>query len=606
MCGIVAVVGCENAAEDLLEGLRRLEYRGYDSAGLALVSAQGVQRWRAKGKVADLEAVMASGDVQGVTGIAHTRWATHGVPNEANAHPHQAGQVSIVHNGIIENFKALRQEVTAKGRVLTSDTDTEVIAHLLDLALEAGAAPQDAFMDVVARLHGAFALAVLMQSAPEAIFGARKGAPLVVGLSEAGHILASDTLAFAGKAHSVIYLDEGDRVRVEADQVTILDAAGRPVNRAVHGAVFSAALAEKGPYRHFMEKEIHEQPEVVGRTLTHYLDAVESEVRAFEGLDFKGVSRLLIVGCGTASYAGRVAEYWFEKLANLPVEVDIASEFRYRAPAFLKDDVALFISQSGETADTLEAMRLCQAKGVKTIVLVNAPHSTMAREADLVVPILAGPEIGVASTKAFTCQISALAALAVMAATQRGTMAKADERAHVSHLIGSPGLMATALELEDQIIALAHEIAQTRTVLYLGRDQFYPMALEGALKLKEISYIHAEGYAAGELKHGPIALIEEGVDVIVIAPHDELFDKTRSSIEQVKSRGARVIVLTDQEGSAALADDSLIKIVLPEASYLTSSLVMSVGIQLLAYHVAVHKGTDVDQPRNLAKSVTVE
>lgn len=606
MCGIVGVVGRDTAREDLLEGLRRLEYRGYDSAGLALMAHEGVQRWRAKGKVADLEAAIGEASAGGTTGIAHTRWATHGVPNEANAHPHQAGQVSIVHNGIIENFKSLREEVMAKGRTLSSDTDTEVIAHLLDLALETQASAQDAFMSVVARLQGAFALAVMMHKAPDCLFGARKGAPLVVGLSEAGNILASDTLAFAGKAHSVIYLDEGDRVRVEADQVTILNAAGTPVNRAVHGAVLSAALAEKGPYRHFMEKEIHEQPEVVGRTLTHYLNAVEGEVRAFEGLDFSDVSRLQIVGCGTASYAGRVAEYWFEKLANLPTEVDIASEFRYRDPAFLKGDVALFISQSGETADTLEAMRLCQAKGVKTIVLVNAPHSTMAREADLVVPILAGPEIGVASTKAFTCQVSALAALAVMAASQRGTVSADVARAHIADLIASPGLMAAALEVEPQIIALAHDIAQTRTVLYLGRDQFYPMALEGALKLKEISYIHAEGYAAGELKHGPIALIEEGVDVIVIAPHDELFDKTRSSIEQVKSRGARVIVLTDHEGNIALADDSLIKIVLPEASYLTSSLVMSVGIQLLAYHVAVHKGTDVDQPRNLAKSVTVE
>ncbi|WP_417481988.1 glutamine--fructose-6-phosphate transaminase (isomerizing) [Maricaulis sp.] len=606
MCGIVGIAGSQRAQSILIEGLRRLEYRGYDSAGIAIQSGdQGIRRNRAAGKVSALEAILPA-DLIGATGIAHTRWATHGAPTEANAHPHRAGRVCLVHNGIIENFKPLREALLAQGCTFASETDTEVVAHMLDRALAGGESPRQALASVLARLEGAFALAAIIEGEPDLLLGARRGAPLVAAVGETCGFLASDILAIAGEARSVVYLEEGDAVLVRPGSLEIFQADGQTVTRDLVPVPHSAILAEKGNYRHFMQKEIYEQPEVVGHTLSAYLDPVAGEIRPRDGVDFAAASRLLIVGCGTASYAGQIAEYWFEALSGLPVEVDIASEFRYRKPAFMPNDMALFISQSGETADTLEAMRMCKAAGLKTVVLVNSPLSTMAREADIVAPTMAGPEIGVASTKAFTCQLASLAALAVLAGVQRGRIDAADQASHVSRLMGVPGLMAQALRIEDQINHLAGELAQASIVLYLGRNEFFPMALEGALKLKEISYIHAEGYAAGELKHGPIALIEDDVAVIVIAPYDELFIKTRSSIQEVRARGARVIAITDPRGAAELEGEASSIITLPRAEGLAAPLVAAVAVQLLAYYVAVHKGTDVDQPRNLAKSVTVE
>ena len=606
MCGIVGVTGRLNAQDILIEGLKRLEYRGYDSAGISVISANGeVKRARAPGKVSNLIDAMTA-DVSGSIGIAHTRWATHGAPTQANAHPHQAGRVSLVHNGIIENYKSLREELIQAGRVFVSETDTEVVAHLLDQSLEQGFAPKEALVSVLDRLEGAFALAAVIEGEPELVLGARRGAPLIAALGDGAGFLASDIMAITGEAHSMIYLEEGDAVLVKPGGVEVFDASGLPADRPLVPAIKSVVLAEKGNYRHFMQKEIYEQPEVVGRTLSAYLDAVSGTVKPRDEIDFQAMSRLLIIGCGTASYAGQVAEYWFENIARLPVEIDLASEFRYRNPAFMDKDAALFISQSGETADTLEAMRMCKSAGLKTIALVNSPHSTMAREADLVVPTLAGAEIGVASTKAFTCQLSALASLAILAGVQRGHVDKDHERLLVEQLMSVPGLMASSLKIENQIDDLASELSHASIVLYLGRNEFFPMALEGALKLKEISYIHAEGYAAGELKHGPIALIEEGVSVVVIAPKDALFVKTKSSIQEVRARGARVIAITDEDGALELEGEASSIITLPNAKGLAAPLVSAVAVQLLAYYVAVHKGTDVDQPRNLAKSVTVE
>jgi len=606
MCGIVGVTGRADALAVLINGLRRLEYRGYDSAGVALIDLDGrVSRARAPGKVAALEAKLQDG-MAGSLGIAHTRWATHGAPNEPNAHPHQAGRVSLVHNGIIENFKLLRDELIADGHVFVSETDTEVVAHLLDREIVRGGDITAAWLAVLSRLEGAFALAAVVAGEDGVLLGARRGAPLVAASGDGAGYLASDIMAIAGEARSMIYLEEGDAAVVRPGSIEIFDESGQLVARPVQPTMTSMILAEKGNYRHFMQKEIYEQPEVVGHTLSGYLDAVAGHVRDRPGIDFSVASRLLIVGCGTASYAGQVAEYWFESLAGIPVKVDIASEFRYRKPAFMANDMALFISQSGETADTLEAMRMCKAAGLKTIALVNSPHSSMAREADIVAPTMAGPEIGVASTKAFTCQLASLAALAVLAGVQRGRIDAAEQASHVTRLMGIPGLMAQALRIEDQINHLAGELAQASIVLYLGRNEFFPLAMEGALKLKEISYIHAEGYAAGELKHGPIALIEDDVAVIVIAPHDHLFTKTRSSIQEVRARGARVIAITDNLGAAELEGEASAIITLPRAEGLAASFVAAVAVQLLAYYVAVHKGTDVDQPRNLAKSVTVE
>ncbi len=606
MCGIVGVTGQQNASSILIEGLRRLEYRGYDSAGIAVRGDDGaLHRVRAPGKLSALEAKL-TGSETGGTGIGHTRWATHGAPNETNAHPHRAGQVTLAHNGIIENFKPLREEMVAAGRTFVSETDTEVVAHLLDEALKTTGDVKQALASVLSRLEGAFALVAILDDHPGVLLGARRGAPLIAAKGDEGAYLASDIMALSGHAHAVIYLEDGDAVILSAEKTEIFDSDGQNISRSLRPAPTSIALAEKGNHRHFMQKEIYEQPEVVGRTLTAYIDTVGERVKRRTDIDFATITRLHIIGCGTAAYAGQVAEYWFERMAGLPVKVDIASEFRYREPAFMPGDAALFISQSGETADTLEALRLCKQKGLKTIALVNTPHSTMAREADTVAPTLAGPEIGVASTKAFTCQLAALASLALMAGVQRGAIDAAAEKEAVSGLMAIPALMNAALQSEGQVNALAHELSHASIVLYLGRNEFFPLALEGALKLKEISYIHAEGYAAGELKHGPIALIEDDVAVIVIAPFDGLFQKTRSSILEVKSRGARVIAITDPEGKNALGDEASAIVELPAAPPQAAAIVSAVAVQLLAYYVAVHKGTDVDQPRNLAKSVTVE
>ena len=606
MCGIVGVTGRPGAERILLEGLRRLEYRGYDSAGIAVQCLDGkIRTARAAGKVAALEDVVTD-EISGNTGIAHTRWATHGAPTLANAHPHQAGRVRVVHNGIIENFKSLRDELIAAGRTFASETDTEVVAHLLDQSLSETSSPEQALLATLARLEGAFALAAIVEGEEDMLLGARSGAPLIAATGKSGGFLASDIMAISGEADSMIYLEEGDAIIVRPDRIQVFNASGTKVERPFVPAPISAVLAEKGNHRHFMQKEIYEQPEVIGRTLSAYIDVVSGKVRPHDEIDFGGITRLLIIACGTASYAGQVAEYWFESIAGLPVEVDLASEFRYRKPAFMPGDAALFISQSGETADTLEALRLCKRMGLKTIALLNTPHSSMAREADVVVPTLAGPEIGVASTKAFTCQLSSLAALSVLAGVQRGAIDAASQSMHVERLMALPGLVAAALNSEDKINTLAKELSQATIVLYLGRNEFFPIAMEGALKLKEISYIHAEGYAAGELKHGPIALIEDGVSVVVVAPHDELFTKTLSSIQEVNARGASVIAITDETGAALLKDEVSSIIEMPKAEGLTAAIVSAISVQLLAYHVAVHKGTDVDQPRNLAKSVTVE
>jgi glucosamine--fructose-6-phosphate aminotransferase (isomerizing) len=606
MCGIVGVTGRDNAQSILIEGLKRLEYRGYDSAGIAVQGSDRVVRhFRAAGKVAAL-VDRVDGAAIGSTGIAHTRWATHGAPTEQNAHPHKIGRISLVHNGIIENFKPLRETLIGEGRVFTSETDSEVVAQLLDRALDKCGDPKDAWIEVLGQLEGAFALAALIEGQTDLLLGARRGAPLIAASGYGAGFLASDVMAITGEAESMIYLEEGDVVIIRPTKIEVYLTDGSPVTRPMIPTVTSAALAEKGNYRHFMQKEIFEQSEVVGRTLAAYLDVVTGGVRPRTDIDFKSMSRLLIIGCGTASYAGQVAEYWFEANAGLPVEVDIASEFRYRKPAFMSGDAALFISQSGETADTLEAMRMCKAAGLTTIALVNTEHSSMSREADIVVPTLAGPEIGVASTKAFTCQMAALASLVVLAALGRGRIGLKDQADAVGQLMAIPGLITLALKQEDEIEKLAAELSHAPIVLYLGRNEYYPMAMEGALKLKEISYIHAEGYAAGELKHGPIALIEDGVAVIVIAPKDELFNKTKSSIQEVKARGAWVIAITDEAGAADLEDDADSIIALPGAHGVSAAFMCAVAVQLLAYHVAVHKGTDVDQPRNLAKAVTVE
>lgn len=613
MCGIIGIIGNSDAAPRLLESLRRLEYRGYDSAGIAVQTPSGPERRRAEGKIRNLEAVIDKEPIAGHVGIGHTRWATHGAPSVRNAHPHSAGRVAVVHNGIIENFAELKSELKAKGREFASDTDTEVIAHLLDEALDPGAAPKDAFKRVLDRLHGAYALAILIKGEDELLLGARRGSPLVVGWGDDGEMfLGSDALAVGPFTQRVTYLEEGDWTLVTRGGAQVFDAKGALVNRPLTHVSASAALVEKGAYRHFMEKEVHEQPESCQRTLSAYLDPVAASVREDikAVIDFGQVARIQIIACGTAYYAGSIARYAFEKLAGLPVDVEVASEFRYRSPAVTPGTLAVAVSQSGETADTLAALRWCQSQGLKTAALVNVHSSTMAREADILWPTHAGPEIGVASTKAFTSQLSALLALCISAARQRGKITAHEEAHLVRTLLEAPGLIAEALKMDSEITRMTYDLSKARDVIYLGRGAMYPLALEGALKLKEISYIHAEGYAAGELKHGPIALIDENTPVVVIAPDDELFEKTASNVQEVAARGGRVIMITDiPEKVPALSGDAAktLKVIRnPACDPFIAPLIYSVPIQLLAYHTAVHKGTDVDQPRNLAKSVTVE
>ena len=607
MCGIIGIVGSEQVADRLVEGLRRMEYRGYDSAGVCTVRDGQLIRRRAEGKLKNLEAVLAADPAPGTTGIAHTRWATHGAPTTSNAHPHATKEVALVHNGIIENFKPLREALQARGRVFESETDTEVVAHLVSEQVEAGKSPQDAVKAVLPQLRGAFALAIAFREHPELLIGARLGSPLVVGYGEGETYLGSDALALAGLTQRIAYLDEGDWVVITRDGAQIFDAGNNPVQREITMSGATSAMIEKGNYRHFMLKEIHEQPIVVAQTLRSYIRGVEQTV-ALPQMDFdlSTVKRVTIVACGTSFYAGLVAKYWFESFARVPVDIDVASEFRYRDPVFEEGGLALFISQSGETADTLAALRHAKKAGQKIAVVVNVPTSTMAREADLLLPTHAGPEIGVASTKAFSCQLAVLAALAAHLAVVKGRMSREEEVTVVRHLIEAPAALNAALAYDEAIARMAHLIAPARDVLYLGRGPDYPLALEGALKLKEISYIHAEGYAAGEMKHGPIALIDENVPVIVIAPSGPLFEKTVSNMQETQARGGKIVLISDAEGLAEAGDGCLATIEMPKVHPLIAPLVYAVPVQLLAYHVAVAKGTDVDQPRNLAKSVTVE
>ncbi len=607
MCGIVGIVGSESVAERLFEGLRRLEYRGYDSAGIATLHDGEIDRRRAEGKLVNLGKRLAESPLPGTIGIAHTRWATHGAPTEDNAHPHIVGDVSIVHNGIIENFKPLRDELIAEGREFSSQTDTEVVAHLVSRELERGHAPRAAVAAVLPQLHGAFAVAFLFRNQPDMLICARLGAPLTVGYGEGENYLGSDAHALAGLTQRIAYLEEGDWAVVARDKIEIFDRNDNPVTRPIVASGVSPALIDKGNHRHFMLKEIYEQPVVVAQTLASYIRPVEQKVALPDmSFDLSKIERVAIVACGTASYVGMIGKYWIERFARLPVEVDVASEFRYRDPILLANTLGVVVSQSGETADTLAALRHMKANGVTTAGIINVPTSSMAREVDLLLSTHAGPEIGVASTKAFTCQLAVMAALAVNLARAKGKLAEDEEREIVRHLLEAPAAINAALAHDSEIEAMAHTIAAARDVLYLGRGPDYPLALEGALKLKEISYIHAEGYASGEMKHGPIALIDEHVPLIVLAPSGPLFDKTVSNMQEAKARGARVVLISDAEGLAQAGEDAIATIEMPSVHPLIAPLVYAVPVQLLAYHVAVAKGTDVDQPRNLAKSVTVE
>ncbi|WP_336972756.1 glutamine--fructose-6-phosphate transaminase (isomerizing) [Sphingobium aromaticiconvertens] len=607
MCGIIGIVGKETVAERLVDGLKRLEYRGYDSAGVASIDDGVIARRRAEGKLVNLVKELRDAPLPGNIGIAHTRWATHGAPTTSNAHPHATREVALVHNGIIENFKVLRDELIAKGRTFDSQTDTEVVAHLVSDLVEQGVEPRDAVAQVLPRLNGAFALAILFRSHPDLLIGARLGSPLVVGYGDGETYLGSDALALAPLTQRIAYLEEGDWVVITRTGAEIFDKDNHPVERPVTLSGVSGALIDKGNHRHFMQKEIYEQPVVVAQTLKSYLRRMENQVSLPDmEFDLGSVKRITIVACGTSFYAGLVAKYWFEKFARIPVDIDVASEFRYRDPVLEKGGLALFISQSGETADTLAALRHAKAAGQVIAVVVNVPTSSMAREADLLLPTHAGPEIGVASTKAFTCQLAVLAALAANLARAGGRLTPEEEAQIVWHLSEAPAAMNEALSHDGEIEAMAHLIAPARDVLYLGRGPDYPMALEGALKLKEISYIHAEGYAAGEMKHGPIALIDDAVPVIVIAPSGPLFEKTVSNMQEVQARGGKVVLISDAEGIAQAGENCMATIEMPKVHPLIAPLVYAVPVQLLAYHVAVAKGTDVDQPRNLAKSVTVE
>jgi glucosamine--fructose-6-phosphate aminotransferase (isomerizing) len=607
MCGIVGIVGRDDVAQRLFDGLKRLEYRGYDSAGISTIFDGRLDRRRAEGKLDNLERELTAHPLHGATGIAHTRWATHGAPTVGNAHPHIVGAVALVHNGIIENFKPLREELMAQGRQFESETDTEVVAHLVAREIEEGASPQEAVATVLPRLRGAFAIAFLFRDHPGLIIGARKGAPLTVGYGSGENYLGSDALAVAPWTQRIAYLDEGDWAIVRRDAIEIFDSENQPVEREIVYSGASSAPVEKGNFRHYMQKEIFEQPIVVAQTLQSYVRPFEGEVALPTGdLDLGSVSRVTIVACGTSYYAGLVAKYWIEQFARVPVDIDVASEFRYRQPVLEPGGLALFISQSGETADTLAALRHARAEKQRIAVVVNVPTSSMAREADLLLPTHAGPEIGVASTKAFTCQLAVLAALAANLARAKGRLDRKQEKEIVAHLQEAPAAINAALNQDDEIASMAHLVASARDVLYLGRGPDYPMALEGALKLKEISYIHAEGYAAGEMKHGPIALIDDNVPVIVLAPSGPLFEKTVSNMQEVRARGGKIVLISDGRGIAEAGEGCIATIAMPEVHPLIAPLVYAVPVQLLAYHVAVLKGTDVDQPRNLAKSVTVE
>ena len=608
MCGIVGILGREPVAGHLIDALKRLEYRGYDSAGIATLEGGTLARRRAEGKLKALETRLDAEPLGGTIGIGHTRWATHGRPSEINAHPHASERVAVVHNGIIENFRELREKLTKDGAKFTSETDTEVVAHLVNTELKRGKSPKEAVGATLKQLRGAFALAFLFDGEDNLLIGARKGSPLAVGHGSGEMYLGSDAIALAPFTDQITYLEEGDWAVVTRAGVEIFDEQGRTVERAMLKSDATATMVDKGNHKHFMAKEIHEQPEVVGHTLAHYIDMNAEQVRLpFElPFDLKSLKRLSISACGTAFYAGLVAKYWFEQFARLPVEIDIASEFRYRGAPLEPGDLMVVVSQSGETADTLATLRYAKEHKQHVLAVVNVPTSTIAREADVAMPTLAGPEIGVASTKAFTCQLAALACLAIAAGRARGVLSAEQERDLVRALIEVPRHMADAIMLEPQIEKLAQQLSKVNDVLYLGRGTSYPIALEGALKLKEISYIHAEGYAAGELKHGPIALIDETMPVIVIAPYDGVFDKTASNMQEVIARGGRIVLVTDPKGAEEADVNSMMTLTMPRMANIVTPLVYSIPVQLIAYHTAVALNTDVDQPRNLAKSVTVE
>ena len=607
MCGIVGILGREPVAMRLVEALRRLEYRGYDSAGIAVLENGRLERVRAPGKLGQLMACLAERELKSTIGIGHTRWATHGVPTENNAHPHFAGRVAIVHNGIIENFKTLRASLEADGIRPETDTDTEIVAHLINRRLEQGLSPLDAVQKTLEELEGAFAFVIMFEGEDDLLIGARRGSPLAIGHGEGEMYLGSDAIALAPFTNRVTYLEDGDTVVLTRNSLTLYDEMGRQTVRPLRFTQASALLVDKGNYRHFMAKEIAEQPAVVGHTMAEYLDFNASRVTLPElPLDLAGLDRLTITACGTAYYAGMVAKYWIEQLARVPVDVDVASEFRYREAPLNEGGLSLVISQSGETADTLAALRYCKNMGQHVAAIVNVPESTIARESDVILRTYAGPEIGVASTKAFTCQLTVLAAFAIALARARGTIDEEEEARLVKAMNRLPRLLVQALSQDSHIEEVAKKIAHARDILYLGRGINYPTALEGALKLKEISYIHAEGYAAGELKHGPIALIDEGVPVVVIAPRDTLFDKTVSNMEEVAARGAHIVLITDEEGARDHGHNTFETIAVPTSDPFIAPILYAIPVQLLAYHAAVFLGTDVDQPRNLAKSVTVE
>jgi len=608
MCGIIGIIGREAVAPHLIDALRRLEYRGYDSAGVATLESGKLTRRRAEGKLKNLETRLAGEPLAGTIGIGHTRWATHGRPTENNAHPHATEKVAVVHNGIIENFAELRRELEDKGVKFSTETDTEVIAHLVTEEIKRGASPIDAVETTLPRLRGAFALAFLFAGEDNLLVGARKGSPLAVGFGDGAMYVGSDAIALAPFTDQVSYLEDGDWVIVTRSGAEIHDSGGKVAQRAVIKSQASVLLIDKGNHRHFMAKEIHEQPEVVGHTLANYLDmaAARVDLPMQPPFDFRALDRISIAACGTAYYAGLVARYWFEQFAHLPAEVDIASEFRYRDVPLKPGNLAICVSQSGETADTLASLRYARAHKQHALSIVNVPTSSIARESDVVMPTLAGPEIGVASTKAFTCQLAALACLAIAAGRARGSLSEDDEKSLVQALIEMPRRLNETLALEPQLEQLARDLAKSKDVLYLGRGTSFPIALEGALKLKEISYLHAEGYAAGELKHGPIALVDENMPVIVIAPHDKVFEKTFSNMQEVAARGGRLILMTDAEGARTAKAHTMVTLTLPAVHPAVAPIVYAVPVQLLAYHTAVLMGTDVDQPRNLAKSVTVE
>ncbi|MDV4143890.1 glutamine--fructose-6-phosphate transaminase (isomerizing) [Shimia sp. FJ5] len=607
MCGIVGVLGEHEAAPILVEALKRLEYRGYDSAGIATVNDGALDRRRAVGKLVNLSDLLVHEPLRGRAGIGHTRWATHGAPSVGNAHPHKAGPVAVVHNGIIENFRDLRQELAEAGFECCTETDTETVALLTQRYLDEGLPPVEAARKTLSRLDGAFALAFLFEGEDDLIVAARKGSPLAIGHGDNEMYVGSDAIALAPMTHRITYLEEGDSAVLTRNSLEIQDVDGTRVTRELREIAIDQAHVDKGGHKHFMAKEIAEQPSVLANAIRHYLGGGESDIVLPDaGLDFTKIERLTMVACGTAFYACLTAKYWFEQIARIPVEVDIASEFRYREPPMSKGTVALFVSQSGETADTLAALRYCAGKADKIVSVVNVPESSIARESDLALPIYAGVEIGVASTKAFTCQLTVLLLLALKAGHERGTLSMEDLQEKLASLQTLPGILNNALEIETKLTRAARKLSEARDILFLGRGLMYPLALEGALKLKEISYIHAEAYASGELKHGPIALIDKHVPVVVLAPRDALFDKTVSNMQEVMARGGKVLLVTDSKGAEEGGHGVWDTIILPEIDPILTPILYAVPAQLLAYHTAEAKGTDVDQPRNLAKSVTVE